>query len=360
MLFVLPRGRIDTLHIVLGDSAGGSIHGALDLKNCGLVCERDPFYFGPLPPIRGLSRWRAMRTRWFNKTDPLGRYVERPPNLRRLRQILKRSRWVHLWAATALSEQLFLAFWATTLRECSGFSGPVRITIYEQLLSERKRQPFRAMTLGYISTSEFRNPPPARPLAGVLELELSDLWNEATAPTPEPLLAYLGEPAECWPRRAARSLLNRYPDIRTGLTRWDEVLLHGVRRNGPNAIRTIGDRLRVSIEDESVGDGWLWSCLCRLGERSQPYPLVKIRCDGGREMRHAEVALTSAGESVLAGKSNAVVLNGIDRWAGGVRLTSADGRLWFRDGDRLISSAGEPAAERDSCGTQPATGTSGG
>ena len=338
MLCILPRGRIDTLHVVLGDSAGGSLHGALDLKTCGLACERDPFYCGPLPPVRGLSHWRADRTRWFNETEPTGRYVERPPNLRRLRQALKRSRSVHLWAAIGLSEQLFLAFWSVTLRECLGFGGPIRVTVFERVVWTNGYS-FPAVTLGHISSERFRDPPPDRVLAGMLAVDLRDLWHAATSPSPDPLLAYFEAPADTWPRRAARSLLNRYPDIRTGLTRWDEVLLRGVAKHAPNAIRPIGDTLKACIEeDESVGDGWLWNCLRRLGDASRPHPLVTIRYDGGRDMRHASVALTPAGESVLTGEANVVDLNGIDRWAGGVHLSSADDRVWFRDGDSLTRS----------------------
>jgi hypothetical protein len=47
------------------------------------------------------------------------------------------------------------------------------------------------------------------------------------------------------------------------------------------------------------------------------------------------VALTGAGRDVLAGRSDHVELNGIDRWMGGVHLTRRS--LWRWDGSALRS-----------------------
>jgi hypothetical protein len=41
------------------------------------------------------------------------------------------------------------------------------------------------------------------------------------------------------------------------------------------------------------------------------------------------VRLTDAGTAVLAGRENAVALNGIDRWLGGVHLEAPPGRPWL-------------------------------
>ena len=347
----VPRGTIETLHFVLGDSAGGSAHEGLDLTRDGLVCDDDPLYCGPLPPMNGFSRWRAGRARWWRELDPRGYARYRPPNVRRLRQALKRSRTVHLWSAIGLSEQLFLAHWATALRGPLAFRGPVRVTVFERVEWENGES-FPAATSGWIAADRFRHPPPPRDLAGSLAADLAGLWEAATAPTPTPLLAYIAEPpGDSWPRRAVRSLLNRYPDARTGLTRWDAALLAGVAEHAPSAIKPVADTLFEADEEEKIGDGWLWFCLRRMADRSRPNPLLEIKFTGGREMRHAAVALSDAGRTVLAGEANAVALRGIDRWAGGVHLDSAAGRVWYRDGMTVLADgAAVPSRDRQGVG----------
>jgi hypothetical protein len=87
-----------------------------------------------------------------------------------------------------------------------------------------------------------------------------------------------------------------------------------------------------------MGDTTLWVHLRRLGE--QPTPLL-ARSDGGRFLLPHEapspdqfatqrLTLTDAGRAVLAGQEDQLVLNGIDRWLGGVRLKTP-GPLWRWD-----------------------------
>lgn len=57
--------------------------------------------------------------------------------------------------------------------------------------------------------------------------------------------------------------------------------------------------------------------------------------DGAR-WANARVALTDAGEAVLAGDIDHVALNGIDRWWAGTRLSGRSAWRFDREGDRLI------------------------
>jgi hypothetical protein len=54
-------------------------------------------------------------------------------------------------------------------------------------------------------------------------------------------------------------------------------------------------------------------------------------------MRDCEVAITEAGELVLAGRANAIELNGIDDWVFGIHLDSRQGSVWYRKGNTLVS-----------------------
>ena len=69
-----------------------------------------------------------------------------------------------------------------------------------------------------------------------------------------------------------------------------------------------------------------------------PHPLVTTGgADGADALRFAKIGLTHAGAAVSRGESDAVALNGLDRWIGGVHLTgnSVPWR-WDRSAGTLI------------------------
>jgi len=53
-------------------------------------------------------------------------------------------------------------------------------------------------------------------------------------------------------------------------------------------------------------------------------------------MRETDVKLTPFGTEVLEGRASSYPANPIEDWASGVKLSSASGALWFRQGDRLV------------------------
>ena len=53
-------------------------------------------------------------------------------------------------------------------------------------------------------------------------------------------------------------------------------------------------------------------------------------------MRDCQVRLTPFGAAVLECRTANYPDNPIDDWASGVRLSSADGRLWFREDGKLV------------------------
>jgi len=73
---------------------------------------------------------------------------------------------------------------------------------------------------------------------------------------------------------------------------------------------------------------------------SAPVPLVTIRPDPTPvDLRGHIVEATEAGERVRAGRQDAIALNGIDEWRGGVHLTGERWSPWRWDAARgtLIS-----------------------
>jgi hypothetical protein len=82
-----------------------------------------------------------------------------------------------------------------------------------------------------------------------------------------------------------------------------------------------------------MGDWTFYSILRRLS--SARTPLVSI--DGATDdvdLRPALITITEAGRDVIDGREDAVALNGIDRWLGGVHLVGQDRSPWRWDGWR--------------------------
>jgi hypothetical protein len=72
-----------------------------------------------------------------------------------------------------------------------------------------------------------------------------------------------------------------------------------------------------------------------LGSTANARPLATLSGDQ-QSIRRTEAVITPFGEDVLRGAASNYPANPIDDWAGGVRLSSADGILWFSDGGRLV------------------------
>jgi hypothetical protein len=84
-----------------------------------------------------------------------------------------------------------------------------------------------------------------------------------------------------------------------------------------------------------VGDWYLFGRVLKLGSPANPQPLLALSGDQV-SIRTTEAKLTPFGAEVLKGAASNYPANPIDDWAAGVKLSSAEGRLWFNDGGRLV------------------------
>jgi hypothetical protein len=71
-----------------------------------------------------------------------------------------------------------------------------------------------------------------------------------------------------------------------------------------------------------------------------PVPLVSLDGSGNiSEVARGPASLTDAGRAVLAGRGDAIRLNGIDRWIGGVHLVGADADWrWDHSAGRVLAA----------------------
>jgi hypothetical protein len=158
-----------------------------------------------------------------------------------------------------------------------------------------------------------------------------------TAPAPWRLLAFLQAPGvRPALQSAAGLLLGRFPDAHSGLSRWETALLHHLGEEWTKPARVLGATLGYSEDLDCVGDLYLFHRLVRMA-RAVPAPLVELD-KWPPSLRYGRLRLTATGREVLAGRANAIALNGADDWVGGIHLDSVAGRLWLRDGEALVDA----------------------
>lgn len=151
-------------------------------------------------------------------------------------------------------------------------------------------------------------------------------WDAISAPTPEPLAAFLKEDTNALPflNAALRRLLAELPDVTTGLSRTERLILDAlpvsrgldafVPVNAPEPRRWLTDTIFFDHVRRLAGT---------------PHALITVGENGGAEdLAHAALSRTALADEVRAGRKDAVALRGIDRWVGGTHLTSDSVWRW--------------------------------
>jgi hypothetical protein len=158
-------------------------------------------------------------------------------------------------------------------------------------------------------------------------------WRAFRQPSPAALIRLLQADLGAMPglRPALLWLLQEYPNRRNGLSRLENDLLREIYRR---EIAKASQAVTPIIARETVGDTLLFDMLRNLVQAEHPL-LEFAQPFAGKfqtwEFNGATLALTNVGRRVLADKDDAVALNGIDRWIGGVHLHGKSVR-WRWDG----------------------------
>jgi hypothetical protein len=140
--------------------------------------------------------------------------------------------------------------------------------------------------------------------------------------------------------------LEQYPSLRNGLNRTEEAILKAVQA-GFAKPGEIFAAVQASEESQFMGDSLFWLYLARMTE-SQP-PLLRLSngrpfrlpsfCASSDEFSEQHILSTQVGEKVLANELDWIDINGIDKWLGGVHLTS---RAAEKASYVSLRSAGQP------------------
>ena len=327
MIKLLPPG----LHVLLGESAGG-IFTRVFFARDRLLIDQDVLSCGPTPRCSDLAAWARLRADYWNSFVPghSGDHVPSRFNLVQNAHKLKDAERVTIWAATGVSEQLFIAFVVHLTQLVGGDTSKLALVQLETVDGQR------VIGMGELDEAQMRAA--SEPVAMSVDQaqQYLNAWAALTSPDPTDLAAFAREHPEAnrWLRLAMPLMSRRFPDRRSGLTYWDHALLSRVKARGPALSHVIGFTMAETFaQGDLVGDWYLFGRLLKLSR--SPRPLITLSGDQ-QSIRTTEATLTPFGEEVLAGSASNYPANPIEDWAAGVKLSSADGALWFNDGGKLV------------------------
>lgn len=322
------------LHVVENSAPAGTLSYALGFRRDQLLVNEDRLSCGPAPQTASLDDWRAIRETFLR-----GIYLERPEfsfeefvidGLLMNAARFKQDGDVVVWIGLGLQDQLLLAWVAFLFDRLNADPSKLYVVQFEEL-----RPGQRILTVGELSPENIREKHPApRQLDPHEAAELRQVWKVYTSSDPADLASYVrGRSSMPHVQQAISHLVNRYPDIRSGLSECDERLLQYTNEKGPVAARIVGNTMGYNDSLDGLEDSYLFYRLVRMANMKTP--LVSLT--DTRSMRSCEVMLTEFGKRVLGGQASNFRENGLDDWIGGVHLSN-DTRLAFRDNNGLVTN----------------------
>jgi hypothetical protein len=288
---------VSALHITNGDSAADTMRTFLT-DRVTITCE--PLHDGPIPPD---PTWLAAAPDEYEE--------------------------VVLWFEHDLYDQLLLVRALDLMRDRTNVSlicidrfpgvepfyglGQLTGAQLSTLTDTRRRVTDDQYALASHAWRSFRAPDP-RELQQVAHLA-------TTAPQARDALPFLGA--------ALTRFLAEYPSVAHGLSRTEELALTALR-DAPATAERLFRSTQAQETAPFMGDWGFYDVLRRLA--SARTPLLTIDgATGNSSIGASTVALTDAGRDVIEGRENAVTLNGIDRWLGGVHLVAEKISPWRWD-----------------------------
>ncbi len=165
--------------------------------------------------------------------------------------------------------------------------------------------------------------------------------------TPEKWCELLSEDTSALPflEGAVVRMLEEYPSCFNGLSRTAEQALKVISEGEKSPMKVFAKAQKME-ERKFLGDASFWVVLNELLESSPPL----IEVSGGEALtlpalEGQELTVTEAGLGVLAGKVNWLDVSRIDRWIGGVHLTSENAWCWDSGTNLLAKTSNKSFVE---------------
>lgn len=187
------------------------------------------------------------------------------------------------------------------------------------------------------------------------EIELAGkAWKAFTSDNPQNIERLLDGDCTALPylRDALVRHLEQYPSVRNGLNRLENQVLKAVD-SGERKLGKIFVEVSNMEDQPFFGDTSLWGVINGLGTCRVPLldvtgpgslsELTKVDPENyqpvsGKKLRQWDISITDTGRDVIAGKQDAVKLNGIDRWLGGIHLQGAEAQWrWDEQNGQLVA-----------------------
>jgi len=161
-------------------------------------------------------------------------------------------------------------------------------------------------------------------------------WSAFTSPDPSGIERFVETDTSALPFIAAafRRHLEQFPSTDGGLSRTERQALSVLRKEGSLPGRRLFVAVQRLEEQIFMGDGSFYRMMAELSGGRHPLVRVSDTPQAGLGM----VTITQAGLDVMDGRADAIELNGIDRWLGGVHLKGDRAAWrWDRASGRLVA-----------------------
>lgn len=325
------------IHIIRGLPAAGCFRQAYQITDRLLVHE-DVLSCGPLLQCSDLQEWTNIRTKFLRnlfKDWPdmilTGSEIALLNNV----NLLNDFEHIYVWVSTGLEDQLLILFVIYLIELIGSNPEKIRVVQYESHPSGN----FLISSMGQLSPEQMSVHPAPTLLTQTHIKAYQKAWAALTSDSPSQLaqLVTSSRQPNKHTIKALQYMLRRYPYSDTGLNFWDYQLLANVQKHGPSVSRVIGYTLASDlIEEDSVGDLYLFSRLNKLSSNEIAEPLFTLSGTQTSSFSSSEVTLTNFGKAVLSGEVSSYPTNTIDYWVGGVHLSSSNNNLWFIKNNQLI------------------------
>jgi hypothetical protein len=329
---------VSTLHITNGDSAAGTMRTFLPDPVITMV---DVLHEGPAPMTETLEEWREARARYLS-SDFHTSYEDVLDDLASTDEQIATapSQYddVVFWFEHDLFDQLLLI---RALDLVGGSTAPGLPSNVSLICVDRFPGVDPFYGLGQLDAGQLATLTDTRaPVTPDQYALASHAWAVFRAADPRELVqvAHLTASPERAPAvlpflgEALTRFLAEYPSVAHGLSRTEERTLSALRE-GPSTAGKLFRTVQTSETSPFMGDWGFYSILRRLASARTPLLSIDALTDDV-DMHPLIVTITEAGRDVIEGRQDAVALNGIDLWRGGVHLVGEDRSPWRWDARR--------------------------
>jgi len=161
------------------------LQSAVDARNGArelLLIDQDVLSVGPTRSCASWTEWQRMRFNWWNALvpDTIGDHVHSPMNLVDNATRLKDAERIHIWAATGVTEQLFIALLLHLADAQDIDPDRISLRLYEGLPGRRQR----IVGMGELNEANLSNEPAPLTLSAQIIDDYQSAWAALTSSDP--------------------------------------------------------------------------------------------------------------------------------------------------------------------------------